>query len=71
MNWDQIGVEWEWWAARAKERWAGLTDGGLRAVAGRRDPLAALLRSRYGYTPREVENELDGFSFMSPTTRPG
>jgi uncharacterized protein YjbJ (UPF0337 family) len=68
MNWDQIAGNWKQLTGKVKKKWGKLTDDDLTTIAGKRNQLAGLLQEKYGYTTKQVEAELDGFSFMHQAT---
>jgi uncharacterized protein YjbJ (UPF0337 family) len=45
-----------------KEKWGKLTDDDLTTIAGKRDQLAGLLQTKYGYAKDVAEKELNEFA---------
>jgi len=62
MNWDQISGNWKQFTGRVKQKWAKLTDDDLTLIAGKRDELAGILQTKYGYAKDRAEKELDDFT---------
>ena len=62
MNWDQISGNWKQFTGKVKQKWGKLTDDDLTLIAGKRDELAGLLQTRYGYAKDRAEEELDSFT---------
>ncbi len=62
MNWDQVEGNWKQWTGKIKEKWGKLTDDDLTTIAGKRDQLAGLLQTKYGYAKEQVEHDLDAFA---------
>jgi len=62
MNWDQITGNWKQFAGRVKQKWGKLTDDDLTLIAGKRDELAGILQTKYGYAKDQAEKELDDFT---------
>ena len=61
MNWDQIQGDWKQMTGKVKEKWGKLTDDDLTTIAGKRDQLAGMLQTKYGYAKEQAEKELDDF----------
>lgn len=62
MNWDQIAGNWKQFTGKVKAKWGKLTDNDLTTIAGKRDELAGLLQTKYGYAKDQAEKELDSFT---------
>lgn len=62
MNWDQIAGNWKQFTGNIKAKWGKLTDNDLTTIAGKRDELAGLLQTKYGYAKDHAEKELDAFT---------
>lgn len=61
MNWDQVQGDWKQLTGKIKEKWGKLTDNDLTTIAGKRDQLAGILQTRYGYAKEQTEKELTEF----------
>lgn len=61
MEWDKVQGDWERVRAKAKQRWAGLTDDDLMQIDGRRDELVNRLQELYGVTREEAEDQAENF----------
>lgn len=62
MNWDQIAGNWKQFTGKVKAKWGKLTDNDLTTIAGKRDELAGLLQTKYGYAKDQAEKEVDTFT---------
>jgi len=62
MNWDQISGNWKQFTGKVKQKWGKLTDDDLTLISGKRDELAGLLQTKYGYAKDRAEEELDNFT---------
>jgi uncharacterized protein YjbJ (UPF0337 family) len=61
MNWDQVQGNWKQVKGQVKQQWGKLTDDDLERIEGKRDELAGIIQTRYGYAKEQAEKEIDRF----------
>jgi uncharacterized protein YjbJ (UPF0337 family) len=61
MNWAELEGDWKGMSPVLKAYWTKLTDEDLERIAGRREWLAATLRTLYGYGEAEAERAIAAF----------
>jgi uncharacterized protein YjbJ (UPF0337 family) len=59
MQRDFLTTNWKHFRNEINDHWAQLSDEDLDQVNGRRDDLVGLLESKYGFTRRRAESEVE------------
>jgi uncharacterized protein YjbJ (UPF0337 family) len=62
MNWDQVEGKRKQVTGSAQKRWGNFTSNDIQTPAGKKDPLVAKIRKRYGIAREEAEKQADTWS---------
>lgn len=67
MNWDEVESQWTRLAAKAKVKWAKLTEDDLNHIAGKQESLISRVQERYDILKMDAERQVkDWAAKLSP-----
>ncbi len=67
MNWDEVESQWQLLAAKAKVKWAKLTEDDLTHIAGDQSSLISRVQERYDILKMDAERQVkDWMAKLSP-----
>jgi uncharacterized protein YjbJ (UPF0337 family) len=68
MTWDEVESQWQLLAAKAKVKWAKLTEDDLHHIAGNQSSLISRVQERYDILKMDAERQVKDWIAKLPPT---